>query len=235
MAKTKKRQFNPRPYKKTKSKSKKKSQQSQINSLKQIVYNNLQPCWIDTQQTMTAGAGGTIFPNFCGLQSIAQGDDQNQRQGNRIVVKSIHLRGLLNVAVGDTFNQYRFIVFSTPDNTPTTPSVSDILETSDLYSFYKKNSSIKYKIHWDKTYQMSNVLANVGTVAPTELNGCPYPNYITVDKTIKFKNHIIWYRGVGNGQPIKNAIYCLVVSDSISQVPSGHPQYSYYSRMNYDP
>lgn len=235
--------WNKKTRKRNRKKYKKKSTQSQLNSLKEKVYNNLQPCWLDTQQTMSPGAGGTVFPDFCGLQQIPQGDDHDNRQGNKIAVKQIHLKGLLSVAIGDIFNQYRFIIFSTPDNPTTTPAVSDILETSDLFSFYKKNSPIKFQVHWDKTYQMSNVLASVGTVAPTELNGCPYPNYIHVDKKIKIRDRFsktkgplsVWYRGPTNGQPIKNAIYCLVISDSISQVPSGHPSFVYYSRMHYDP
>lgn len=213
------------------------SLRNQVRRLKKKVYNNLQPCWIDSVGTMTAGAGGTIFPNWCSLQDIAQGDDHDQRQGNKITVKSIQVKGQIQVAVGDVYNIYRMIIFSlTDDPAPGAPlAVSDILQTSDLYSFYKKDSNFKYKIHYDHSFKMSNALASVGTVTPTALNGCPYPNYIRFEKTFTFKNHQVHYRGPTNGPANKGGIYCLVISDSLSQVPSGHPDMTYRTRMSYDP
>ena len=210
-----------------------------VKKLKKVVYNNLQRNWIDTTNSGTSvGAGGVVLPDFCSLQQIAQGPNTDQRQGNKIVVRSISIRAHISVAVGDIFNQYRVIIFSLKDDKPAgqLPLVSDILQNGDLYSHYKKNSALKYKIHCDKFFKLSNILANVGTVAPTELCGAPYPNYIPWFKKITFKGgHEVWYRGAANGQPHRGGIYMLMISDSLGQVPSGHPGMAWQIRMNYDP
>ena len=212
---------------------------SQVRRLKRKVYNNLQNCWIDTiQNPVGHGAGGTINPDFCSLQQIPQGDDHDERQGNKIVVKSISIKGQLRNANGDIFNEMRIIVFSlTDDPAPgATLTVGDILQNGDLYSHYKKNSTFKYRIHWDQTYQMSNPLATVATQpSSTDLCGCPYRDFIHIEKKIKFKNHQVWYRGSSAGACIKGGIYLLVISDSLNQLPTGHPTFGYQVRMLYDP
>ena len=218
---------------------KRRTLRNQIKNLKRKVYNNLQNCWIDTIQTpIGSGAGGTINPDFCSLQQIPQGDDHDERQGNKIVVKNISIKGQLRNANGDIFNEFRIIVFSlTDDPAPgATLSVSDILQNGDLYSHYKKNSTYKYKIHWDKTYQMSNPLATVATQpTSTDLCGCPYRDFIHIEKKIKFKNHQVWYRGSTAGACIKGGIYLLTISDSLNQLPTGHPTFGWQIRMHYDP
>lgn len=213
---------------------------TQVKRLKRKVYNNLQNCWIDTiQNPVGSGAGGYINPDFCSLQQIAQGDDHDQRQGNKITVKSISIKGQMRCANGDIFNEFRVIVFSLVDDPPPGASivVGDILQNGDLYSHYKKNSTYKYKIHWDKTYQMSNPLATVATQpTSTDLNGCPYRDFIHIEKKIKFKNgHQVWYRSPTAGVAIKGGIYMLTISDSLNQLPTGHPTFGYQIRMAYDP
>ena len=211
----------------------------QIKNLKRKVYNNLQNCWIDTIQTpVGSGAGGTINPDFCSLQQIPQGDDHNERQGNKITVKSISIKGQLRNANGDIFNEFRIIVFSLPDDPAPGSSitVSDILQNGDLYSHYKKDSAYKFDIHWDKTYQMSNPLATVATQpSSTDLCGCPYKDFIHIEKKIKFYNHQVHYRGATAGACIKGGIYLLTISDSLNQLPTGHPTFGYQIRMHYDP
>jgi len=209
----------------------------QLKKLKKIVYNNINPGWKDTYQAPTAvGAGGEITGDFCGLENIAQGTNHDDRIGNKIVVKQIHFKGNIQVARGDIYNEIRQIIFSTPDVCTTDPpAIQDILETGDLYSFYKKNSKIKFKIHYDKTWQMSNPYSEVGTVTPVGLNGMCYPNYIHWEIKLKFpKGHPIWYGNASVGSPTKGAFFLLRISDSLSAIPSGHPTVANYCRMLYD-
>ena len=231
--------FNARRIQRAFRRRKKRSLKTQLKKLKRKVYNNLQNCWIDTIQTpVGSGAGGYINPDFCSLQQIAQGDDHNERQGNKIVVKTISIKGQLRNANGDIFNEFRIIIFSlTDDPSPgATLTVGDILQNGDLYSHYKKNSAYKYKIHWDRTYQMSNPLATVATQpSSTDLCGCPYKDFIHIEKKIKLKNHQVWYRGATAGACIKGGIYMLTISDSLNQLPTGHPTFGYQIRMLYDP
>lgn len=221
-------------------KKKKKTLSTKLKNLTTKVYNNLQPCWIDTLQApLGIGAGGYINGDFCSLQQIAQGDDVNQRQGNKITVKSLDIKAQVRCANGDVFNELRLIIFSLVEDPQGNPAASDILQNvsnAGVYSFYRKGSPVKYRIHWDKTYQMSNPLASVATQpSSTDLNGCPYKDFIHIKKKIKFKNHQVWYRGAGGSQPIKGGIYLLAISDSLNQLPTGHPTMSWNIRMHYDP
>ena len=209
-----------------------------VKRLQQKVYNNLQPGWIDTFMAPTAiGAGGDITGDFCNLENIAVGTEHDDRIGNKIVVKKLHLKGNISVASGDIFNEVRIIIFSMPDVCSTgIPNIVDILQTGDLYSFYKKDSPVKYKIHYDKTWQLSNPYRDVGTVAPIKLNGMAYPNYIHWEKKLVFpKGHAVHYDGPGVGAPTRGGFYMLRISDSLSSIPSGHPLVSAYCRMSYDP
>jgi len=215
---------------------KKKPLYSKVKSLQKIVYNNLQPGWKDTfQPPVAVGAGGDITGDFCGLENIAQGTGHDDRIGNKIVLKKIHLKGNIQVARGDIYNELRVIIFSLPDVCTTVPpTILDILEMGDLYSFYKKDSKIKYKIHYDKTWQLSNPYAEVGTVTPVGLNGMCYPNYIHWETTLNFpKGHPVWYGSAGVGTPTKGGLYMLRISDSLSAIPSGHPTIAAYCRMTY--
>lgn len=223
---------------------KKRTLASKVKAIQKRVYENINECWKDNTVTMSASAGGTVFPDFCALSNISQGTDPDQRIGNKITLKKIQMKGLVQVAIGDIYNEIRMIIFSTTDATGNgnTPSVSEILQpggpgaVADMYSFYRKQSPIKFKILYDTVFKLSNALQNVGTVTPTVLNGCPYPDFIHWEKTIHFKNgQEIWYRGIANGLPTRGAVHMLLISNSTNAIPTGHPQIAFRSRITYMP
>lgn len=212
---------------------------TKLKRLQQKVYADDQEGWIDNNQTMSAGAGGAVFGTFCVLEQIGQGNNHDERTGDKITVHKLQMKGLVQVAIGDVYNEYRLIIFScgqAPDvnaAAPGIPGVNDILQDGDLYSFYKKKSRIKYKIHYDHVFKLSNALASVGTTVPTALNGCPYPDFIHWEKTLYFKNHEVWYTRPTVGNPSKGGIYALVISNSLNQIPTGHPQMVMKTRLTY--
>jgi len=206
-----------------------------VKKLQRIVYNNLQPKWLDkvTPPTGTS-AGGLITGDWAGFENIAQGNDHDARDGNRIVVKSISIKGNIQMATGDVFNEFRIVIFLVPCPESSPPAVNQILETGDLYSFYKKDSKVHYKILYDKNFQMSSQYAEVGTVTPVKLCGMCYPNYIHWEHKVKFpKGLSVWYKDATANTPTKNHVYMLTISDSLSSIPSGHPTLGMYVRLNF--
>lgn len=217
-----------------------------FKTLQRRVYNNLQDGWIDTNQSPISVDSVGVFKDICSLASInCNGTEHDNRIGNKIVVKKIQFKAQIKVAKDDPYNEFRMMLVQI--DCPiigTTPSIQDILEDSqitDVYSFYKKDSKIRFKILYDKTFQLSNADKDVGQApAVTELAGCPYKNYIHLDKTWKFPKGIpVHYSGSGvppqTGHVTKNMLWLLCVSDSTTTIITGSPTIGYNCRLSYDP
>jgi len=214
-----------------------------FNTLQTRVYNNLNDGWIDTYQSPYSIDAVGIFKDFTSLAAINCGStDHLGRIGNKIVLKKIQMKAQLRVAKDDEYNEVRLIMVQIDcPQIGQTPSIQDILETSDVYSFYKKDSKIRFKILWDKVYQLSNAHLTVGAPgATTDMNGCPYKNFLHLDKTWKFPKGIpVYYSGTGvlpqTGHVTKNMIWLLAVSDSTTTIVTGSPTLGYSVRLSFDP
>ena len=212
------------------------SVRAQMKRLKKTVYNNLQNNWIDTVQSpIGITAGGTIYPNFCSLLDIEKGDDHDDRIGERISLKNVSIKGQFRCSSTDIFNEMRIIIFSVknPNTNPNQVVVSDILQNADLYSHYKKNSKVKYRILLDKHFACSNPRAQVGLPA-VNLNGCPYKDFIHWETKINLKGMKTTFReGSTQGNNVQTGgLYMLLISDSLA--PS-NPTFGYQSRLTFAP
>lgn len=150
----------------------------------------------------------------------------SSRIGNKIVLKSANLTFNQIASTTDGFNFCRYIVFMLPE-TPSPISslaITDILQTVDVDSPYKKNGKVKYRILYDRTVQtcLNNVLgyAKKWKYNLNKSKGWP-KNGLTVT-----------YKDGNAGNPIKNIVGLLAISDS---GVVAHPQANVRCRLLFSP
>ncbi len=119
--------------------------------------------------TMTTG--GTILLNGS-LNEIAQGIQESQRVGRKIVIKSVQMKAKyrLSTSTGATGNNlYRVIIFQDKQCNGATAVVLDLLEQADLLSFYNLANSSRFRILLDETKVM-NPSAGAGNGTANDFN-----------------------------------------------------------------
>jgi len=141
------------------------------------------------------------------LCSVAQGDTDTTRDGDRIYLKKMYIRGLLDVS--DETNIVRLIFFQWKPNSAAT--ATNILAPGpsgsiDVNSHYQHDNRQMYKILWDKTM----LIAGPGTTPETP---------ITPINQKRFQ--LILNRGLNRQMQFSagtttstNQIYYIAVSDS---------------------
>lgn len=172
------------------------------------------------------GAGGDIFP--IGLEFINQGDNINQRTGNKITLSSLYLKGQMIVADSHNFVRILLVMVNSlnqiiipsdilqPDTTTTNPTI---------YSPFRKESKIKFRVLIDKMYKLQQQAA-----------GSVYPEIVNVDLSYNFKTKkdpngcTITYNQQGNSTPIY--WYPLVIAISDSQITT-HPAFRGSKRLTW--
>jgi len=99
---------------------------------------------------------------FINMSQVPQGDTDNTRNGDTILVKSIQIKGIITIQ--QPLNVVRVIVFQwKPRNTPVAvitdqgPRFEKILlnglgAAPDPWSYYTKDYASQYRILWDKTF-----------------------------------------------------------------------------------
>lgn len=183
----------------------------------------------DSAMSLSMTSGHNIVD--LGLGQINQGDGVHDREGSKILVNSLRIRGYINYA--DSVNKYRVIIFKVLDPDHTMPGIqsTDILESTDWYnSFYKRNSMVSFQILKDmrgwlnKPGYDTNQAAYQATSNPTHRD---------------FTCNLNWKKGLdvrydtssaGYTIPTKNALYMLVMADSYA---SDHPDVNLVSRTTY--
>lgn len=179
----------------------------QLKKLKRVVYQDIEHRWADDINfTFTIPGNGGAIVNL-GLELIHQDDGTSDRTGNKITLKKLYFKG--QVITADSHNFFRCILA----NISTLGQIiipSDILQPDTgtnnptIYSPYRKESRIKYKILFDKTYKTQEQAA-----------GAVYPFLINVDFSYNWKaGQTITYNQPGNSSPIYWYPVLIVISDS---------------------
>ncbi len=219
-----------------------------VARLSKKVYAQSQMCFIDRQTQLTGiSSSGYTQYDWTGQGMISDGTERDERIGNKITVKSLQLRFRVSYATGsvlstsDQFNRVRMIVFVIKDiNNTSPPGITDVLQSNEVDSFYKKDSEVKYTILYDHMWNLQNpvypVKTGVGDTPPSTLiavQSVAYPPFKSVKHTIKFpKGLALHYKGAPATQPILNSIGIALISDS--SVP-GHPFIDMNTRLVYEP
>jgi len=166
----------------------------------------------DESGTVSLSTSGSVF---C-VSDLAQGDTDITRDGDKIVLKSMQLRGTMTLA--DTSNIIRIIVFQWfPVDTASDPTADDILQTTGTFgivSAYQHDQRNQYHILADRTYTLTTASQ-------------PYRHW---QIKIPFKYVKKQATFLAGGVYGANHIHILMISDSAAVAD---PTCSFYSRIYY--
>lgn len=207
-------------------KRRKKNLAKKVKTLAKKVNSNIEHRWQDVHNfTDSFGVAGLV--KKIGLENIAvtpsSSNLEDNRIGNKITLKRVYLKGQL--AVSDSHNFCRMLLVRVT-NMSQLVSVSDILEPAfgsvlpTIYSPYRKDSTIKYKILHDKFYKLQQKSA-----------GSTYPDIVNFDLSYTWKSGLtITYLQDTASDPIYGQIYLVCISDS-SSIP--HPSFRSFKRLSW--
>lgn len=186
----------------------------QKQQVKRLIGRTREIKHVDTSVISDITAGGYMFA----LGAPQQGADSNQRVGNDITLKKLHVS--MNFVGADSTNALRFIIFRwSQNNAATTPAGGDVISTSNALGLYNHASIAQGKIHivFDRLITFS-------------LNG-------ENDKAVR---KIIYGRALGKKKLSFNLgsttttgtdqFYVYMVSDSVA---ASHPGAAGYFRLEY--
>lgn len=200
--------------------------------------------WFDMDAPSTAiPLGGSIQPLLAlNLWDGTNTNRQNQREGNALNLLSYKIKGQVYIdqdfASPDYNNKVRIMLVQMTDDNITQPALTDVLEdpTGDraIYSFLKIKGQRRYKVHYDKTFNLQNVQQTASTTAgmsaTTSTERFRKEFRINV-KVPKSGMKVSYSQGSvsGNG-PVVNGLFLIAYSDSGTV---SHPAMFYRSRMRF--
>lgn len=200
--------------------------------------------WYDIDKPSTAvPLAGSVQPMLA-LNVWAGSNEQRQheREGNTINVTSLNIKGQVyidqNFASPDYNNKVRIMLVQMTDDNITAPALTDILEdpTGDraIYSFLKIKGTRRFRVHYDKLFNLQNVQQTASTTAG--ISGTTSTENYRREFRIRAKVpksglKVSYSQGSisGNG-PVVNGLFIIAYSDS--GVVS-HPAMFYRSRMRF--
>lgn len=106
-----------------------------------------------TQFTGTVSAGSPVFLNPV---QIAQGDADDQRIGNKIMIKSLQIRAYFNNNLTTPSNNYRMVIFKANKNAPNANELFDSGVTDGLKAFRNPDYLKNYKVIKDIIVSKTN-------------------------------------------------------------------------------
>ena len=161
---------------------------------------------------VTQSDSPSTTPTITQINTVSQGDGADNRDGNVIFGTSLMLRG--NVAVADTTNIVRVIVFVDKNSNGSAPTASNILQVStDPKS--PINIVNRHRFHVLRDMQFS-----LSTYGPGALN---FKEYVKLGRLRMDFN--------GSDTTARmNGLYILTMSDSGSV---SHPPCKWYSRLRF--
>lgn len=177
-----------------------KRQKQQVKSL--ISRRQELKFYVSQTNAQAVSSAGVIFQ----LSVIPQGDTDTSRDGDRLYLESMHVKGSITIA--DTVNLFRLIFFQWKPTS--TPLISNILLNGpsggiDVYSHYNHDTRQEFKILFDRLYhQEGNSSAAVAPYTPT--------SQIIVNFMRYKMNRQLQYQG--GGTTGTNQIYYIAISDS---------------------
>lgn len=202
--------------------------------------------WYDTNQPSTAISTTGLVQPLLGLTVWGGTNNtlrQHEREGNTINMLSYRINGEVYIDQGfaspDANNKVRILLVQMTDDNINAPALTDIMEdttsSNALYSFYKIKGQRRFKVHYDKTFNLQNVgqyFANASGSAAVSTSTENFRKTFNISaKVPKSGLKISYSQGSisGNG-PVVNGLFFVAYSDSgvIS-----HPAIVYRARMRF--
>lgn len=114
----------------------------------------------DVSYTTPINNTGVLIP----LTGLAEGNGEDDRTGNSILVKSVDMDGSVSMQGSNNTIIKMCLVMDTQQQADTTPSFTDIYESASINSHLNKNTVGRFSILWCKYYAL-----NVGSVQTTKV------------------------------------------------------------------
>lgn len=118
-------------------------------------YGGIEKKFLDTDIGTAIGAINSSM-EFSNLNVIIQGDTESNRNGRKVLVKSIHLKGLLKLDSSadstNTSNKVKLMIVLDKQTNGTQFTALDLLKTNSIHSFSNLANRQRFKILWSKEY-----------------------------------------------------------------------------------
>lgn len=169
------------------------------------------------------------------LTNIAQGYQEQQHVGSSIRLKGVNMRFALTAGSSSAFftNTVRFMLLLGKYENATALNIANVLQTTGAstapHSLYVYDQRSKYKVLWDKTYQLSTgyVPAIYSGSGASNLNP-GFKNTVYVKKYIPLRGIMTKYN-LNTATILNHGLYWLVISD----VAASGPSILGYARITY--
>lgn len=193
-----------------------------LDAVKKIINRNVELKKDDTEIDYNPSDGQNVYLD---LTTMIQGDDDDsQRVGNEVMIKSIDFR--YQVINADNFNIVRFIVFRWKEDT-LTAYPSYVLDTGPYPNGPVKVNAPYFWDDWrkGKLKILSDRTISIGNAGPGVVRG-HYKKYFKNGLKLRFSE------GEGTGVALTgmNKIFFMAISDSNI---AAHPRISGVSRITY--
>lgn len=159
-------------------------------------------------RTLTLGATQS---DIYGLVRIAQGDGESDRTGNSVLVRSIYLRGYMQVNSAVTGNTRVSLVLlqdkqQVSDSNPAVLDVFNGITPESMINRSNTNNTVgRFKIIWRKNY---NLTPSTGSTPS-----------INIDKYFKVYSHVK-FNGTANTDIQKNGYYLVILTSEATNYPT---------------
>lgn len=195
--------------------------------------------WYDIDKPSTAiPLSGSVQPLLAlDLWDGTNTNRQNQREGNSINMVSYKIKGQIYIdqdfTSPDANNKVRVMLVQMTDDNITAPALTDILEdpTGDraIYSFFKIKGQRRYKVHYDKLFNLQNTTQNA---TPYDTPISNYRKEFRISAKIPKSGMKVSYSqgSVSGNGPVVNGLFLIAYSDS---AVLSHPAMFYRSRMRF--
>lgn len=158
--------------------------------------------------------GFNSSPGVYHLTAIGQDDTPSGRTGNSILVKSINIKGSINLdsAGANTFGKL-VVLMDTQQVGDTAPTWTDVYESSTPYSHINKNTAGRFSILYSHNVKM----------IPTSESAV-----YNININIPLQHHVR-YNGTASTDVQKGGLYFMILSDRAT----AYPTLNYESRISY--
>lgn len=165
----------------------------------------------DTDNTIYPYTGAFLST---GLFQIAQGDADNQRNGEKLRIKSLHIQGSVvkNAAVANTL--IKIVLVKCPTIHSDTSPQTEVYTTQSMTSFRNMDFTKKYSVIWTKTISLNSIKTK-------QL----FDKYIKLDIPVS-------YTAAGADTIEANGYFLMITSDQINNA-SSIPTFNFKTRVRY--
>lgn len=201
-------------YKNPKYRTKPKATATQV---KKIIDNNKEKMYVQKSlpetNLLTAGASTSAM-------NISQGDNENERHGTEVKLRSIQLKGYLTVDDECPSDLVRTMIVQDTKYGATEPTITDVIDSVSAIAMGKQDNQFRYKILMDKL-----------TVIKALPNDVVDEYYIPFKYYKKFKKDVIVRFDGADTDPIQNGIYVIQFSKNNNNVASLTTQWNLRARF----